>query len=262
VVDPSGPSPPLARVSTPAPALSAQLLLAAGVLFLVLAVVKPWGAGTPAATRPGAGPLPDGAAVAGGMGGTAGGTGGTAGGTAGGTGGTAGAVAAAVSTPEAPSPGPGEIACSPGGWEIVSLDRLADWTVRTWIPATPIIAISPLDPAIEVIPLDSPTILSVGVCGPPAPSAGTTAMRIVSAWALAGQRATPISIETRQETGLDPRIARLYAPLTVGHDASWPGGRYVLEVAALASPGGGPLTGPSGARWFIGVSVRGSIPPG
>ena len=51
----------------------------------------------------------------------------------------------ATQTP-APSLASDQIACSPAGWQLVSLDRLGSWTVRSWVPAQAVLAEGPLDP--------------------------------------------------------------------------------------------------------------------
>ena len=58
-------------------------------------------------------------------------------------------VAASRSPTPTASLAPDEIACSPEGWHVVSLDHLGDWIVRSWIPARAVHAAGPLDPAIQ-----------------------------------------------------------------------------------------------------------------
>jgi hypothetical protein len=216
--------PPAARehIATGRPDRVIRPLSAVVVLFVLLAILKPWGGrdheaaiATPAPSTP----LEQAAASA------------------------ASPVAVAAAEPSA---GPGQIPCSGVGWEVVSLDRLADWTVRTWQPALPIAANGPLDPAIPDLALDSPRVLGLGSCRPGAASAdaeasGATVEPIGAVWRLARGRAVLVPIEPLVATGAaaTPRgLAALYRPSA--SPAMWSPGRYVLELRT----GGPDPTGP------------------
>jgi hypothetical protein len=156
-----------------------------------------------------------------------------------------------------------EIACSASSWQVVSLDRLGDWTVRSWVPAAAVRAEGPLDPAIRPITLESPDVLAVGACSPATVDAAGRGLPggpafVVSAWRIdlaAKRKATPVDLATRRAAG-SPGAARLYRPgdpdAKASPAVSWPAGRFVLEVA----PAG---TGEDAIRpWFVGIVVRGS----
>jgi hypothetical protein len=236
----SGSLPPVSRVA--GPPIGARRLLVLAAAFLALALIKPWGfpAASPSAT---VGTHADGAAASA-------------------SGGPPEAIAPWPTELPEPSPGADGIACSPAGWEIVSLDRLGGWTVRTWTPAVPVAASGPLDTAIPIVSLDSPSTLSVGVCGP-ATTTGTAAgssMLVTAAWRIAGARAIPLRVATREAAALDGRLARLYRPTEAGDGGAWPAGRFVLELSPLDVPGvvppvPGPSTG-TATHWFVGVTVR------
>jgi hypothetical protein len=172
----------------------------------------------------------------------------------------------------APSLATDEIACTPAGWRLVSLDHLGPWTVRSWTPATAVLAAGPLDPAILPITLASPGVLAIGACSPAVFDAvgrlvsGGPA-RIVRAWRIERGRATVVVLDTRRDEA-SPGIATLYRPGGTAATDPWPMGEFVIEVAATGAtevPDSRPTldTPPSPDRgtprdWFIGLTVRGS----
>ncbi len=198
------------------------------VACLGVAVLKPWGAGAPdptvaaargAASRPDrSGPLDRTNAASSGV-----------------------AALGASPTPyERPSLRPGEIDCPGADWELVSIDRLADWTVRTWTPVAPVAASDPLDPSIPIVPLGD-AVLALGACRPFAAAEGppTASLEMASAWTIDRGRARPIALWPLGSPGDAERgLAALYrpAPISSGPTARWPSGSFVLAlVPATAS---------------------------
>jgi hypothetical protein len=222
------------RVPSRAPRTGARVFVAL-TGFLLLALIKPWGG-----TEPTTGSLAAAVVQV-----------------------RAGATPAELvtSAPAAPpSPGPAEIVCAPAGWQVVTLDRLADWTVRTWIPAAPVRASGPLDPSIPTVRLESPRVLSIGVCGSNDPAGGDLAVAratlIVAAWNTASAGLRALDVSTAQGARLDSRLARLYAPARgLGTATTWPMGHFILELAPLVGVGAGSGVDGSATRWYIGVTV-------
>lgn len=216
-------APATVRVARSRPGVRAGV--ASTVLLLMLAVLKPW-APAVGATASTAGDVPPSFVAL----------------VPGGTSGTAVASTPLASAAADPSPGPGEMTCQVEDWQIVSLDRLADWIVRTWTPASAAPATGPLDPAIPTVRLDSPRVLGLGVCAPgsalgPNP-AGVGAIGAI--WRIASNRAVNVTFAplvadpTRPPR---PGVTSLYRSV---HDpAGWAPGRYViaLDVPALADGG-------------------------
>lgn len=161
------------------------------------------------------------------------------------------------------SPGPGEIACSAPAWEIVSIDRLGDWTARAWTPATPLLAPGPLDPSIGEVRLSSSALLAVGACAPATGSDGRAQVpvpaAVIAAWRLDGPDARAIDLELVGRPDPAAGIAPLYRPAgPPGAHRAWPSGRFVLELAPVAGSGTGDAAhrGPDRpAGWFIGLAV-------
>jgi hypothetical protein len=133
----------------------------------------------------------------------------------------------------APTPGPGEIACTGAGTQLVSLDRLGPWTARTWVDAEPVPASGPLDPAIGEVVLASPAVLGVGMClaspapdrAPPGGAGGAaatlaTGTTVDAAWIVADGRASPLEIERLGSPGDAPGVATLYRPAIAGASGS------------------------------------------
>jgi len=170
------------------------------------------------------------------------------------------APAEATARPE-PSLAADQVACGDTSWQLVSLDRLATWTVRTWVPAAAVMATGPLDPDIRMTRLDSPEVLALGACGPADPdmdgdhagSGGPT--QAVAAWRIADGRATPVTlVPGRVET--TPGVATLYRPAAAaagsGPEQAWPAGTYVLQVIRVGDAGATARP----ASWFLGLDVR------
>jgi hypothetical protein len=240
----TGPAPiGTVRVARSRPGLHRALPVAAGLV--ALAILKPWGAADSARTSA---PVPRtvDAIVA-----------------------TASQSATIQAAPRTePSAGPGQIACSVATWRIVTLDRLANWTVRTWWPATPIVARGPLDPSIPQLALDSRDVLGIGACANLGDTTGVSGegvgVRLVHAWRVEARLARPFPIETTGRlTGPlpDPALAFLYRPASDGGRAgSWPAGRYVLELAPIepaTESGSGATDGP---HRFISLVVPAARP--
>ncbi len=222
----------LSRVASATSAGGAYRLVAVGLAFLAVAFVKPWGGASARAPQP----LPGSAAPPAMARATEG----------------AGILPAAH---PAASLRPDQIECEPGAWELVSLDRLASWTVRTWIPAVPVPATGPLDPAIPTILLQSPVILSVGACSPgPGGNAApvSSPLLVAGAWRVEAGRATGLTVEARAGDPRDPSLARLYSPVAGGATHAWPAGRFVLE---LVSPSAAASPGSASGAWFVAVLV-------
>jgi hypothetical protein len=241
-VDSSRSSVQTVRVAPSRP--STERVALAVAVAIALAILKPWGDGSSGHAAP---PIRDEAAF----------------------------VAAAASAPSSrtappsrlpdPSLRADQIACPVADWRIVSLDRLADWTVRTWSPAEPAVASGPLDPSIPQLVLESHTVLGLGACASGEPAGdgvagASTAIRIVAAWRRDQAAVVPVALERLERTTTppaDPRIALLYRPVaspagaTSGRGTSaldsWPAGRFVLELAPLVD---GSATGPIATRWI------------
>jgi len=238
--------PPVATTRIPGDRRRPDRLIAAAVVLVVVAIVKPWG-WLPA--------LPDRPAPV-----------------------VAAEDPAAPMSPAPvpdPSAGPGEMLCPPAGWELMTLDRLADWSVRTWEPIAPVVASGPLDAAIPTVRLEADGVVGLGVCAPPTPTGATAGgptglvAGIAAVWRLdaPGRSAVPVAVgpidSDRGDGAGHPAIARLVRPL-VRSASTWPEGRYVVELTAPAVTadvmGTDRSTGPEAGgqpRW-LGLVVGGS----
>lgn len=217
----------------------------AAAIVIGASILRPWGDAAPSSSSPAAGgaSLPAEAAVA----------------------------QAAAASP-APSLASDQIACSAADWELVSLDHLGTWTVRSWIPANAVRAEGPLDPSIRPVTMESPEVLAIGACSPAtSDDAGRDLpggpAHLVRAWRIKAGQATPVSLSVHRDEPL-PGVATLYIltdarPRPATGVAAWPAGEFVVEVAPdgpAAVPGSeaGPdrdTGAPSG--WFVGLVVRG-----
>ncbi len=227
--------------SRPWPARTALVVAA----LVALTLLRPWGDGSPPVTATSRGE-PGGPALS-----------------------RPAAVAAVPATPTpSPSPrrslAPDQIACPAGGTQLVSLDRMGSWTVRTWVPAHPVVADGPLDPAVEDVALESPAVLGVGVClSPGVGDEAAVAAVVVRAWSFNGGRARAMAVQRVVSGPDEPGVAILYRPAApsaaaVDGTPAWPPGRYALWLAAPLPETTAASTTPVGpVGWFIRIVVPG-----
>ena len=171
------------------PSDDGRLSTALGIMLVVIliAIVKPWGAGSPEPTRPLA-------------------------------------VAPAASVAITPIPTQDRTAAGlavgvclgSGGWQVASLETWRTQDVRVWRAIDPIPAASgPLDPAIPSVPIVAIRLAAVGWCapafGPEVPIGPAT----VVAWTIDGRHATPLQLQQSYPTDGSTPLAALYVPLTL-----------------------------------------------
>jgi hypothetical protein len=164
-----------------APALSLVAVLVA------LAILKPWGTGSPEATLR---PI---------------------------------AVAAPTSVPITPAPTEDRsadglavpICLGTGGWRIASLERWRTQDVRVWRAIEPIAsATGPLDPAIPSVPVGAIVFGGLGWCAPAFGPDRPVGPATVTAWSVRSGVAAGLQLrQVRPLDGSTP-IAALYLPLT------------------------------------------------
>jgi hypothetical protein len=183
--------------------------------------------------------------------------------------------AAAVATPigpddSAPSPLPVgaatglDVTCgSPSGWRAATLQAWAgrDQPIRSWIAIEPVEAAGALDPSVPFAPVATGVVTALGYCAPLGDAERPPAVAVASLWALAGDRAVPLTLLPLEPAAPDalgglwlrpPEVTDVLggssspgatssdapAPSTLSAAAGaalWPPGKYVVE---LASPGG------------------------
>jgi hypothetical protein len=212
------PSVPTERVGRPNRTVRALIVL--GVLFIALASLKPWNAGSGATHEAGpptlsAASVPHGPAAA-----------------------TAGVVV--------PTPLPSlelllrRRECQDtDAWRIVTTEQSGQLWSSGLLPVTPVLASGPRDPAIVAQPFRAGQLFAIGYCVPL--SAGTDAAAAearVTIWQqLPGGRPRVL----RNLRVLDPGLASIgevyLGAGSASHPLSWPDGRYVFEAQG-AGPGG------------------------
>jgi hypothetical protein len=185
-----------------------NVLVAAAVLFVAIAVVKPWqgGPGLADATEP----------------------------------------PRATTAVGAPSPSPRDPlsdirrhCAEPLGWRVYSRERWSSGTIRSWRTMSPVeSADGPLDPGIPVTPSGA-VLEALGYCSPWRADERPPAEATVAAWRIrAGPGGRPGAIEIRLEPiapRLDTPLGALFAPPAgVGGSGAraglWQPGRYVFAV--------------------------------
>jgi hypothetical protein len=196
---------------------------------LVLAVMKPWGLGSP--TQPAAGT-------------------------------TGSAVGGAGTTRPAPSstepPGPANC-YNNEAYRLVTAERTLGRDIRSWIAVEPVPATQPDDARIPTLSIVSGRLLGLGLCGPRVEGVTAGADESTVLW-VPPERSAQASVRVMDLVRLEPLDefgsgeGQLYKPPVdyAGPDRSWPNGRYVME---LGQSGGGSF-------WFAFlVSSAPATPP-
>ncbi len=172
-----------------------------------------------------------------------------------------------ASPPTAPPVGPEaglDVTCgSPSGWRAATLQAWAgrEQPIRSWIAIEPVEAQSALDPSIPFAPVATGVVTAIGYCAPLGDAERPPAVAVASLWALAGDRAVPLTLLPLEPAAPDalgglwlrpPEVTGDLAgapspgagssgapssstPAVPGGAELWPPGRYAIE---LASPGG------------------------
>lgn len=224
-------------------------------VFLVAAVVKPWGSAGPggAARDELLAPAVAGTSLADGRG--------VPPATAHGPSGADISAAAGPSSGASAVPGADRGACGTGGeWLLLAHESIGDREVVALLAVDAVPATGPLDPNIPFTRLVSPVVTSLGFCGPlppaPAPAPATQATPRATVWtASRGQPARIVASGWREGVATPcppstsspfPAVASpaatpssLAAAPAHGGASGWPAGRYVLQVTL------GPATDPS-----------------
>ena len=204
------------RTARPSPAVPASVALV--LVFLAVAIVKPWGgiasSGSPVASASAA------AADA------------------------SGGPEAAVPTPVLDRGLAVAAEChAPSGWRIVTNEHWQGREVRIWWAIEPVRSTSAFDPSIPYLSVVSDAILQLGYCAPLFEPEKPASSEAVGIWRIDPVASTAEAIHpTRIAPAFDDAAAAIWAPpgsATAG-TASWPTGRYVIGV---------------GGRWF-GVDLR------
>jgi hypothetical protein len=245
-----------ARVTNPLPWSTRAAVLI--VLLVGVSVLRPWGDGQPASAAGPAGSVPGRSPVS------------ADGSAAGLPAGDPDTVPSAAPTP-ARTPGPTEIACPVAVSRLVTLDRLGQWTVRTWMPAAPAEATGPLDPAIPTIALDSQDVLGIGFClveggtsavdGPVLSADPARRVGLVRAWVVQGAAASPLALVPIRPASDMPGFALLYRPDDgLARASPWAAGRYVLSIGSVGLDGSAtarpvPPDAADPRTRFIGVTI-------
>jgi hypothetical protein len=166
-----------------------QLSTALGIVIVlvVVAILKPWAAGTAQPT---------------------------------------GLLAVGSASPAAITPIPTEdrtveglaipICLGTGGWRVATLETWRTQDVRVWRAIEPIAAATgPLDPAIPSVPIVAVELTALGWCAPAYGPDMPVGPASVTAWTVRGIEAVPLQLrQVRPADGVTP-IAALYVPLTV-----------------------------------------------
>ena len=160
--------------------------LGLAVVFVGVALLKPWGAGSPEPTRP---PV----------------------------------VLAPTSVPVTPIPTEDrsaeglatEFCLGAGGWQVASLETWQTQDVRVWRAIEPIAdATGPADPAIPFVPIVALEIAALGWCapayGPDRPAGPAT----VTAWYVRGGIVTELRLHKIRPADGVTELGALYVPLT------------------------------------------------
>lgn len=167
--------------------------------MVVIAIVKPWGSGTPAAAPQ----LPARTTPA-----AVGSTG--------------------ASAPAERGPAPSRHCEYASGWRIASIEQSGDSEWRAWKAIDPAVGVRvPVDPAIPFVDVIADRVLAIGYCapsrGPDSPDAGA----MMVAWRVVEREAERLALR-ELGPGMPTILGALFQP--PGVSGSWPAGRYVFRV--------------------------------
>jgi hypothetical protein len=211
-----------------------SIVVAAAVVLIVVAIVKPWGSPSPDASPIGAPPRP------------------------------ASPLASPLASPALPSP-PSEDALvapfclQPSGWRIFAAERWSDRDVRSWRTAEAVSTASgPTDPRIPITPVPSQWILALGYCAPVAGPDRPPADSSITVFRLADEgreRMQVLDLRRLQPRTRPSSLGEVYAPPPIpgaaaGRASGWQDGTYVFRI-------GGTIGEPF-VRW---LAVRVEILP-
>jgi hypothetical protein len=177
------------------------------VVLVIVAIVKPWGAGPPSLSSGN------------------------------------GAAAQSTSSPQPspvppdPSPGPDQITCL-YGLEVVSLVHVGTFSVREWLPIPRTDATGPNDPHLAFARLEGGTVRALGVCDEEDQAADASAARhpvVAGAWRLSADVSEPVMpldlVELKAAVGGPPELfPHIYQPIERQSTRAWRQGRYAIEV--------------------------------
>jgi hypothetical protein len=220
-------SPPLERVGGRGPSERTLLRLVVVVLGgALLAVVKPWAAGT------------------GGIGGTAPPS-------------TREAAAPSVPASTGPTPSPTPVdpastfCLTPSGGRLTSLEVFDRQRIRVWQTITPVEATGPTDPALPQGLVVSTSVLAIGWCAPTAEDVRPAPPVTTRIWQFPSN-GLPVELDIRPRLGPSDLGEDYAAPDVGAGTADWTPGRYVFAISEPAP----------GRSWWFAVTVRRFVPDG
>jgi hypothetical protein len=132
-----------------------------------------------------------------------------------------------------------------GGWRVASLEAWRTQDVRVWRAIEPVVdATGPLDPTIPSVPIVAVRLVALGWCAPAYGDGRPAGPATVTAWHVRDRIATELALHQVQPASGATPIAALYIPLTRCPEpstcdpllpqpvaASWSTGRVVFRYA-------------------------------
>jgi hypothetical protein len=188
---------------------SGPVVAIAGVVAIVLALLKPWASPEPVATpatAPSVAPRAD-----------------------------LVTAAPAPSTPTAESAAIG-LCFGVAEWRVVAAEIWSGRPVRAWIAADGRIAHDPLDPNITFTPVIASSVPSLGFCAPVSGDDRPPADAVIALWRLDDAGATALRPRVREPAVSTP-FGRLWwpPPDAAADPTTWRSGRYVVGLASGTS---------------------------
>src|SRR5215210_9113 len=200
------------------------------VVFVLVAIAKPWGDEAPSTAGVAAtlGPLRPATPAP-----------------------TAAKLSAAPTTAVDGAAAVADFCLEPGSWRTATIETWRDQTVRVWRAVSPVPATGPEDPAIPTVPAVGSSIPAIGYCAPGEGSDRPIGPVDVDAWRLGVGGATRVDLRPVTPRGAESAFGGLYRPPGSGPAASWSDGIIVFRHAD---------EGTGVERWF-GIEIRGVEEP-
>jgi hypothetical protein len=125
-------------------------------------------------------------------------------------------------------------------WRLVTAEHTSGRDIRSWIAIDPVVAIGPSDETLKSVPVVADRLLGIGLCAPPELAAAAGADRAAVLWVPRGRELVTVSLSELQPlAGFGTGEGQLYGPPAelAAASGSWPIGRYLMQLGGdVAQP--------------------------
>ncbi len=132
--------------------------------------------------------------------------------------------------PDSAGPLVAQFCLDPFSWRVATIERWRDQTIRVWRAIDPIArATDPDDPAIPVFPISSEGVEELGWCAPVIGSERPQGVATIDAWRRLAAGPEALELTATRATGAGASFGSLYLPPALDDGAIWADGEYVFR---------------------------------